>query len=132
MVPSRGFRLEQNYPNPANPGTFIPFYLEENLFREGEPREVSMRIVNMFRQMVAVPKAVGHPRGKNVVVTNLRYTEPGKKVAYWDGRDHRGRPVPSGLYYCELIVGEQVAVVRIMVTRPRARSRFLPFLRRRN
>lgn len=131
VVPSRGFHLEQNYQNP--PGThFIPFYLEDGLFRNGETRVVSMRIVNMFRQPVAVPKAIGHPAGKDVAVTNLRYTEPGKKVAVWDGRDTRGRRVPSGLYYCELVVGDQIAVTRILVTSPRKRSRFFPFFRRRN
>ena len=131
VVQSRGFRLEQNTPNPANPGTTIPFILEESLFREGEPRMVvvSMRIVNMFRQLVAVPKAYGYPRG-NLPITSLPYTEPGRKLATWDGRDQNGRRVPSGLYYCELTVGDQVAVARIVVVSPRRRNRFFPFLRR--
>ena len=90
---SRGFRLEQNYPEPANPDTYIPFVLEER-FTAGEPRLVTIRIVNMFGQLVAIPKAVGHPRGSNVPVLNLRYTEPGRKQAYWDGRDLSGRRVP--------------------------------------
>ncbi|HEX6911061.1 MAG TPA: hypothetical protein VF142_11735, partial [Longimicrobium sp.] len=87
---SRGFRLEQNYPEPANPNTYIPFVLEERI-TSGEPKLVTIRIVNMFGQLVAIPKAVGHPRGSNVPVLNLRYTEPGRKQAYWDGRDLSGR-----------------------------------------
>jgi len=130
-VPSRGFRLEQNYPNPANPGTFIPFYLEESLFENGESRIVSIRIVNIFRQLVAIPKAVGHPRGRNVLVNNLPYTEPGRKQAEWDGRDLNGRRVPTGVYYCELVVDGQTDYIRILVTSPRRRPRFpFPFFRR--
>lgn len=132
-VPSKGYRLEQNYPNPANPETYIPFYLEESLFRDGESRVVTIRILNLFRQLVAVPKAVGHPRGR-VPVQNLRYTEPGRKQAYWDGNDLNGRRVPSGLYFCELTIGDQrdPDYIRILVTSPRRRSRFFPFFRRRN
>ena len=131
VVQSRGFRLEQNYPNPANPETYIPFYMEENLFAEGATGVVSMRVVNMLGQLVAVPRAVGHPRGSNVPVLNLRYTEPGRKVAFWDGRDLNGRRVASGVYFCVLQVGEQVDYSRIIVTAPRRRSRFFPpFFRR--
>jgi hypothetical protein len=129
-LPSKGFRLEQNYPHPANPDTYIPFYLEEELFSDGEPRVVSIRIMNMFRQLVAVPTAVGHPRGRAVPVENLRFTDPGRKVAYWDGRDMDGERVPSGIYFCELQIGDRVDYSRIIVTAPRRRSRIFPFFRR--
>ena len=128
---SRAFRLEQNYPNPANPDTYIPFILEESLFQGGNPPVVSIRVMNMFNQQVAVPRAVAHPRGSNVPVLNLRYTEPGRKVAYWDGRDLRGRRVPTAVYFIVLQVGDQVEYARISVTAPRRRSRLLPFFRRR-
>ena len=127
----KGFRLEQNYPNPANPETYIPFYLEEGLFQNGDTRVVSIRIVNILRQLVAIPKAVGLPRGRDVPVNNLRYTEPGRKVAYWDGRDLRGNRVPSGVYYCEMVVDGKTDYLRFSVTQPRRRSRFpIPFIRR--
>jgi len=129
-VAQKGFRLEQNYPNPANPETYIPFYLEEDLFQNGDTRVVSIRIVNILRQLVAIPKAVGLPRGRDVPVNNLRYTEPGRKVAYWDGRDLRGRRVPSGVYYCELIVDGKSDYIRFFLTQPRRRTRFpIPFFR---
>jgi hypothetical protein len=130
VVQSRGFRLEQNYPNPANPETYIPFSLDGALFEDGGPGVVSMRIVNMLGQPVAVPRAVGHPRGSDVPVQNLRYTEPGRKVAFWDGRDLNGRRVASGVYFCVLQVGEQVDYSRIIVTAPRRRGRIFPFFRR--
>ncbi|HEX6750337.1 MAG TPA: hypothetical protein VF092_23795 [Longimicrobium sp.] len=129
VVTQKGFHLEQNYPNPANPGTYIPFYLEESLFQHGGSRVVSIRIVNIFRQLVAIPKAVGHPRGPDVPVNNLPYTEPGRKQARWDGRDLNGRVVPTGVYYCELVVDGNTDYIKMVVTRPRRRSRFpIPFL----
>jgi hypothetical protein len=127
---SRGFRLEQNYPEPANPNTYIPFVLEERI-TSGEPRLVTIRIVNMFGQLVAIPKAVGHPRGSNVPVLNLRYTEPGRKQAYWDGRDLSGRRVATAVYFVVLQVGDQVEYMRFSVTAPPRRSRLFPFFRRR-
>lgn len=130
-APQKGFRLEQNYPNPAKPETYIPFYLEEAQFQDGDTRVVSIRIVNIFRQLVAIPKAVGHPRGRDVPVNNLRYTEPGRKVSFWDGRDLNGRPVPTGVYYCEMVVDGKSDLLRITVLQPRRRSRFpIPFIRR--
>jgi hypothetical protein len=129
-IPSRGYRLEQNSPNPANPDTYIPFILEESLFRDGEPPVVTLRIVNMLRQPIAIPQTTG--RGRTVPIQDLRYAEPGRKVAYWDGRDLNGRRAPSGLYYCELVVDgrPEPELIRIAVVNPRRRSRLIPFLRR--
>lgn len=129
-TPAKPFRLEQNRPNPENPETWIPFYLDESLFEDGRPGVVSIRIYNVLRQLVAVPTAVGHPRGNNVRMTDLRYTTPGRKLAYWDGKDLNGRPVPSGIYYCELVVNEQSDFTRIVVVARQRRSRFFPLLRR--
>jgi len=130
VVTQKGFRLEQNSPNPADPETSIPFILEEGLFENGGTRVVSIRIMNIFRQLVAIPKAVGLPRGRDVPVNNLRYTEPGRKWAHWDGRDLRGRRVPSGVYYCELVVDGKSDYIRFFVTQPRRRGRFpIPFFR---
>lgn len=124
-VTPKGFRLEQNYPNPANPVTNFPFTLEEGLFENGGAPVVSIRIMNIFRQLVAIPKAVGLPR-RDVPVNNLRYTEPGRKSASWDGRDLRGRRVPSGVYYCELVVDGRSDYIRFFVIQPRRRVP-LPF-----
>ena len=127
VVTPKGFRLEQNYPNPANPVTNFRFTLEEGLFENGDAPVVSIRIMNIFRQLVAIPKAVGLPR-RDVPVNNLRYTEPGRKQARWDGRDLRGQRVPSGVYYCELVVDGRSDYIRFFVTQPRRRGRFpLPF-----
>lgn len=99
-----GFQLEQNYPNPFNPETKIPFVLTEELFAEGRPVVVSLRIYNLLQQMVAVPVALGHPSGEGVAMQQLEYTLPGRYEAFWDGTDPSGRQVASGIYFMQLTV----------------------------
>ena len=119
-----GFRLEQNDPNPLTRDTYIPFTLEESLFRDGRPPLVTIQIFNVLNKLVAVPRAPDHPRGKNLPVQQLAYTEAGRKLAYWDGTDTRGRRVTPGVYYCQLVVDrQQPKMVKMIVTSPRRRSR---------
>lgn len=99
-----GFQLEQNYPNPFNPETKIPFVLSEDLFVDGRPAVVSLRIFNLLQQMVAVPVALGHPSGEGVPVRDLEYALPGRYEAFWDGTDDSGRQVASGIYFMQLTV----------------------------
>lgn len=121
---SRGFTLEQNYPNPVNPETFIPFLLEEELFANRESAVVSIRIVNILSQVVAIPEAMNHPSGEGTPVTNLTYAEPGRQLAFWDGLDITGRRAPSGAYYCLLIVNDQQQMRKLIVYNPERRSGF--------
>lgn len=120
---SRGFRLEQNAPNPFDRDTWIPFYLEEPLFDDGETRLVSIQIFNVLNQLVAVPRAPDHPRGKNLPVAGLPYADPGRKLAYWDGKDSQGRRVPSGVYYCQLVVDDQTQMRKMIVVSPRRKTK---------
>lgn len=113
----RGFRLEQNYPNPFNPSTRIPFVLDEEVFVDGRPAVVSIRIYNVLQQLVAVPTALNHPQGSGVPVVELTYATPGRKEAYWDGRDEEGREVASGVYYVQLIVNQRSMVGKMVVAK---------------
>jgi hypothetical protein len=120
------FILEQNYPNPVNPETFIPFRLEESLFRNADTAVVTLRIHNILRQVVAIPEALDHPSGRRVRLINTVFTEPGRTIAYWDGKDAAGRRVPSGVYYYELVVNDSPLVKRMIVIND-ARRRIIPW-----
>jgi hypothetical protein len=110
-----GFELEQNYPNPFNPETTIPFTLGEELFADGAPVVVSLRIFNLLSQPVAIPVALSHPAGAGVEVRNLEYTQPGRHEAFWDGTDQSGRQVASGIYFMQLTVNGQSVSRRMYV-----------------
>lgn len=101
---ANGFQLEQNYPNPFNPETTIPFTLGEELFVDGRPAVVSIRIYNILTQLVAHPVALGHPSGEGIEVDQLEYYQPGRYEAFWDGTDQMGRQVASGIYLMQLSV----------------------------
>lgn len=107
VPPGAGFELEQNYPNPFNPETTIPFVLGEELFVDGRPAVVSLRIFNIVRQPVAIPVALRHPQGEGLPLLELEYTTPGRYEAFWDGRDQSGREVASGIYFMHLTVNGQ-------------------------
>jgi len=111
-----GFQLKGSDPTPFDPGTTIAFELGEQLFRDGQSAVVSIRILNMLQQVVAVPTALDHPKGF-VLVNNLKYTEPGEKKAWWNGTDRKGRKVAAGIYYYQLVVNGKAAPVMRMVVK---------------
>jgi hypothetical protein len=111
-------QLKQNYPNPFNPTTTIPLPLPAELFEDGRPVVVTIRIYNALQQLVAIPKALNHPGGNGVLVDHLEYTAPGEYEAYWDGLDKSGRKVASGVYYMRLEVnGERAPPVKMVVAK---------------
>jgi hypothetical protein len=112
-----GFNLEQNYPNPFNPETTIPFVLGDELFTEGRPVIVSVRIFNVLQQFITAPTALNHPHGEGVPVLNLEYPFPGRFEAYWDGRDGSGRQVASGVYFVQLAVNGNTTHRKMFVTK---------------
>ena len=71
------FELGQNYPNPFNPETVIPFSVPE-------PGDLRISIFNVLGQEVAVLVDAPFGAGYHRVV--------------WDGKNHSGRDVASGLY----------------------------------
>lgn len=101
---ANGFQLGRSYPNPFNPETTIPFTLGEEIFADGRPVRVSMRIYNILAQLVAHPVALGHSSGEGIVVDQLEYYQPGEYEAFWDGTDQMGRQVASGIYLMQLSV----------------------------
>ena len=112
-----GLSLQQNYPNPFNPETTIPFTLGEDLFADGGPVVVSIRIYNMLQQFVASPTALRHPAGEGALLIDLEYTNSGGHEAFWDGFDQNGRQVASGVYFIQLTVGGESRYRRMFVTK---------------
>ncbi len=78
---ARSFVLLQNYPNPFNPITTIVFQLSRAM-------EVRLQIFDLTGRRVC--QLVNGPQliGKHAVI--------------WDGRDDAGRPMSSGVYWCQL------------------------------
>ncbi|MBM3213264.1 T9SS type A sorting domain-containing protein [Candidatus Poribacteria bacterium] len=94
-------QLFQNYPNPCNPGTWIPFQL-------GDDNIVSISIFDVkgshIRTLNLGPKRAGSYLSK-------------KQTAYWDGKNEAGEKVPSGIYFYTIQAGDFTATKRMVVER---------------
>jgi len=77
IVPS-GFGLSQNYPNPFNPSTTIQFSLETKSFTQ-------LSIYNILGQNIKTIINEELPAGNHSII--------------WDGLDHKGNEVSSGIYF---------------------------------
>ena len=79
-------QLLQNFPNPFNPETWIPYQLAED-------------------SLVSI--AIYDTTGKSIRTLPLGYQSAGfyysrERAAYWDGRNAFGEQVASGIYFYEL------------------------------
>jgi hypothetical protein len=115
---SEGLKLGQNFPNPFNPETRIPFSVGNPPECTGQAQyRVSLRIYNLLAQLVAVPVLVGGAGSAagGQPLTNL--TLPcGDYIAYWDGKYMvNGREVASGIYLYRLEVNGKAAVKKMIV-----------------
>ena len=79
-------RLLANYPNPFNPETWIPYHLAN---------ASNVRITIYDTRGVVVRRLdLGHQREG--------YYTSRSRAAYWDGRNHVGERVASGIYFYQL------------------------------
>ena len=93
--------LLANYPNPFNPDTYIPYQLHA-------PAQVRLNIYDV--------------RGALIREINLGYQAVGQyltsaSAAHWDGRDHRGERVASGVYLYQLQAGPVVHVRKMVLVK---------------
>jgi hypothetical protein len=114
-----GLQLGQNYPNPVNQDTRIPFIVgdAQGCTDSGRQHRVSLRIYNLLAQLVAVPvlqggagNAAGGELLENLLLTCNQY------LAYWDGKySQTGEEVASGIYLFRLEVDGKVLVKKMIV-----------------
>jgi len=98
-----GVELRQNWPNPFNPSTTIPFRLGESLYANGHRPVVSLRIYNVLTQLVAIPILQG--AGEPLDGIKLEWNGTGEYTAYWDGHVlGTDREAASGIYVYQLVV----------------------------
>ncbi len=91
-TPARtAIRLLPNSPNPFNPSTLITFALPEE--RTGHT-EVSLRVFDL--------------KGRLVKVLMEESVDTDRHTVRWDGRNDRGKGVPSGVYIYRLDAGGQM------------------------
>lgn len=91
--------LMQNYPNPCNPGTWIPYHLD------------SARKVEIY-----IYDATGRLRKELSLGTKLAgdYTSR-QNATYWDGRDQSGEVVAAGTYFYTLRAGDFSATRKMVI-----------------
>ena len=88
------FALMQNYPDPFNPSTTINFTLPS-------PGAVTLTVYDLLGKEVRRLIDGNVPAGAGSVT--------------WDGRDSRGAPVGSGVYFYRLLTGSHPAATRKMI-----------------
>jgi hypothetical protein len=88
-------RLHQNVPNPFNPSTTIAYDIA------APGGTVVIRVFDV--------------RGKRVRTLVDAVQSPGSKEVVWDGRDDQLRPAASGLYFCQLRVGDVVQTRKMVL-----------------
>ena len=90
------FVLHQNFPNPFNLETKIPYELAEKT-------EVSIFIFNLL--------------GRKIRTLVDEVNGPGSFEIAWDGKDERGRIAPSGIYFMQMRVGEVIQLKKVALSK---------------
>ena len=91
--------LLANYPNPFNPETWMPYRL-------AKPAEVALTIYAADGDVVRA-LALGHqPAG---------VYQAKSRAVYWDGRNSRGEPVASGVYFYTLNANDFTATRKMLI-----------------
>jgi hypothetical protein len=96
VLPPRETRLLQNIPNPFNPATLIPYEL-------GTASDVRIKVYSTLGQEVRV-------------LVDERQTV-GHYQVIWDGRDHAGRDVATGVYLYRFEAGSHTDVRKAILLR---------------
>lgn len=95
------FRLLQNFPNPFNPETWIPYEL-------ANPAEVTIRIYNLKRQLIRTIN-LGHQKAGFYINKD--------RAAHWNGRTQTGEPASSGLYFYTIQADNFIATKQMILVK---------------
>ena len=94
-------RLAQNFPNPFNPETWLPFQLSESSF-------ASIQIYGASGHLVRTLDLGMKPAGFYMARST---------AAYWDGRNGAGEHVASGVYYYTLKTNDFAATRKMLISK---------------
>ena len=91
--------LLTNYPNPFNPETWIPYQL-------AKPAEVTLTIYDIRGRVVRTLRLGHQPAG---------FYQNRSKAAHWDGHNHLGEKVATGVYFYTLKAGDYTATRKLLI-----------------
>ncbi len=91
--------LAQNFPNPFNPETWIPYQLSKST-------EVTLQIYDISGRLVRTLELGWKPTGSYMTRSS---------AAYWDGRNELGERVASGTYFYTLQTQDFAATRRMVI-----------------
>jgi len=98
-VPPDHSALLQNFPNPFNPETWIPYQLRDD-------QDVTIRVYSAGGEVIR-ELALGH-KSAGLYVSRDR-------AAYWDGRNSSGEKVASGVYFYSIQAGDFAGVRKLII-----------------
>ena len=106
--------LKENYPNPFYPATTIPFTIFPEVCQDDHQPVVSLRILNVLAQTVAIPRLVDTTKapleGLSIAC--------GDHEAFWNGSQLSGEREPRpGIYFYRLTVDGDVFTRKMIVSR---------------
>ncbi len=90
------FRLEQNFPNPFNPTTTIPYQVSERGW-------VRLSVYDLL--------------GREVVVLIDENQDAGSYAVAWNGRNQQGSAVSSGVYFYKLLSDRNATTRKMILAR---------------
>lgn len=93
--------LLQNFPNPFNPDTWIPYQL-------ASAAEVTIRIYDVRGRLVRQLNFGKQPAG---------FYLNRERAAYWDGRGEHGEMMSSGVYFYQFEAGDFTAVRKLVIVK---------------
>ena len=92
-------QLLQNFPNPFNPETWIPYHLAND-------SDVWLSIYDLNGVLVR-ELDLGHQ--------GAGYYTDRSRAAYWDGHNELGESVASGVYFYQLQAGDYAATRKMII-----------------